>query len=58
MNAMLISSDLPQNLWGGSYHFCKSYPLIKYHTREMLSHLMSYGKVENLPANILKCGGV
>jgi len=52
MNAMLISSNAPDNLWEEALlttcFFCK----IEYHIRKLAKHPMSSGKVFNLILNM------
>ena len=52
MNAILISSNAPDNLWGWSSSYNMFFWKIEYLIRKLAEHLMSCGKVFNLILNI------
>ena len=58
MNAMLISSSLPQNMWGEAILFA-NYLLNKVPKKKAKKILhMSYGEDDDNPINIYECGDV
>ena len=57
LNAMLISSGLPQNLWGETI-LSDNYLLNRYLKRKHRRLHMSYGEDDSHPINTCKCGNV
>ena len=51
MNSLLVSASAPNNLWGESI-LSACHLQNRIHTRKLVKHLMSYGKVMNLTLNI------